>query len=490
MGNQRVTIVGGGLAGLTCGILLAEAGHKVTILEQHRKPGGFLSPFTRRGVAFDTGFHFIGSLGPDEPSWRFLNHLGVLDRLKLIRFPSDRFFRYHIPGSSPLELPNGFDAAFDAIDRRFPGNHVGLTRLKGMMLQTMASFSWYHLQRVDPDDQHLNLHVTVKEVVDGITEDPDLRRFLYTLSWGTSLRPDVCPFGLFCMINGSIIESAWRIEGGGGAFVSSLVERFLELGGKLECGSDVRRFELDGMYAKSVETKEGRRFDSDLFIATPHPKTILEIAGPQAFRPMFRDMIENFDDAPGSFLVFLELGAAPASLKETNNFLCGRIWDEGLYFISPSSLDPAFKGKHILEILCWMDFERVARWKGSSPGKRPPEYLEFKAETSEKMISSVRRVCPEIEGNILNMEAATPLTNLHYTRSHGGAAMGVSQGVHQQGILHMRPRNKIRNLFFAGQSVGSPGIMGTIITSYMLCDEILGRGVLWKQLKRTPGKAL
>ena len=87
---------------------------------------------------------------------------------------------------------------------------------------------------------------------------------------------------------------------------------------------------------------------------------------------MFRGMIEDFDDAPGSFLVFLELGAAPASLRETNNFLCGKNWEEGLYFISPSSLDPTFKGKHTLEILCWMDFDRVAGWKESSPGKTSP----------------------------------------------------------------------------------------------------------------------
>ena len=212
-----MTIIGGGLAGLTCGILLAQAGRKVVILEQHRKPGGYLSQFKRRGVAFDTGFHLVGSLGPGEPARTFFQDLGILDRLRLVRFPSDRFFRYHIHGSAPIELPNGFDAAFDAIDRRFPGSHAGLMRLKAMMLQTMASFSWYNLERVDTEDLHLNLHITVKEVVDGITEDPDLRRFFYALSWGTSLRPDVCPFGIFCMVNGSIIESAWRIEARGGS---------------------------------------------------------------------------------------------------------------------------------------------------------------------------------------------------------------------------------------------------------------------------------
>ena len=51
--------------------------------------------------------------------------------------------------------------------------------------------------------------------------------------------------------------------------------------------------------------------------------------------------------------------------------------------------------------------------------------------------------------------------------------MGISQDVSQQGKRHLRPRNKVRNLFLAGQSIGTPGILGTIVQATKLCNDIL-----------------
>ena len=38
----------------------------------------------------------------------------------------------------------------------------------------------------------------------------------------------------------------------------------------------------------------------------------------------------------------------------------------------------------------------------------------------------------------------------------------------------MRVRNRLRNLYFAGQSVSCPGVAGVIIGATELCDAILG----------------
>ncbi len=484
----QAVIIGAGLGGLSCGVLLAEAGWRVTLLEQFRKPGGYMARFRRGGAVFDTGFHFVGSLGPGEASRPYFEDLGILERVKLIRFPSDRFFRYLIPGSSPLELPNGLDAAFDVLNTRFPGNTAGLDSFKSQVRETMATFPWFNLEPVPSEQVHRHMRTPLKTMVDQATEDAGLRRVLMLMSWGTSLRPEVCPFALAAILNGSMIAGAWRISGGGEALTKALVDRFLELGGILECSAEVTGFKINGLRAESVQTSDGRQFEGDLFIATPHPKTILEIAGPEAFRPTFREMVQDFEDAPGSFCVFLETDRSPDSLCRTNNFLLGESWEDTIYLLSPSAVEGADKG-HTLHALTWMDFDKVSAWAESKPGSRPPAYLEFKARRTERILSRVKACCPEIREGIRYVEASTPLTNQYYTRSHGGAAMGVSQGVHQQGARRMRPRNKLRNLFFAGQSVGTPGIIGTLITSYMLCDQILGEGVLWNRLRKRAGKA-
>ena len=55
-------VVGSGISGLTMSLLLAMNGHRVLLLEKGPAIGGSLSRFSRRGVSFDTGFHFTGGL--------------------------------------------------------------------------------------------------------------------------------------------------------------------------------------------------------------------------------------------------------------------------------------------------------------------------------------------------------------------------------------------------------------------------------------------
>jgi squalene-associated FAD-dependent desaturase len=59
--SQRVVVIGGGLAGITAAIALAESGAKVTLLEARPRLGGATCSFTRDGLVVDTGQHvFLG----------------------------------------------------------------------------------------------------------------------------------------------------------------------------------------------------------------------------------------------------------------------------------------------------------------------------------------------------------------------------------------------------------------------------------------------
>src|SRR6202022_2487296 len=59
--NARVAVIGGGLAGITAAIALAESGADVTLLEARPRLGGATSSFTRDRLVVDTGQHvFLG----------------------------------------------------------------------------------------------------------------------------------------------------------------------------------------------------------------------------------------------------------------------------------------------------------------------------------------------------------------------------------------------------------------------------------------------
>jgi phytoene dehydrogenase-like protein len=56
-----VVVIGGGLAGITAAIALAESGAQVTLLEARPRLGGATCSFTRDGLTVDTGQHiFLG----------------------------------------------------------------------------------------------------------------------------------------------------------------------------------------------------------------------------------------------------------------------------------------------------------------------------------------------------------------------------------------------------------------------------------------------
>jgi squalene-associated FAD-dependent desaturase len=59
--SPRVAVIGGGLAGITAAIALAEAGAAVTLLEARPRLGGATCSFARDGLVVDTGQHvFLG----------------------------------------------------------------------------------------------------------------------------------------------------------------------------------------------------------------------------------------------------------------------------------------------------------------------------------------------------------------------------------------------------------------------------------------------
>jgi squalene-associated FAD-dependent desaturase len=71
--NRKVAVIGGGLAGITAAIALAESGADVTLLEARPRLGGATCSFSRDGLTVDTGQHiFLGCCTA---------YRGLLDRL-------------------------------------------------------------------------------------------------------------------------------------------------------------------------------------------------------------------------------------------------------------------------------------------------------------------------------------------------------------------------------------------------------------------------
>jgi len=56
-------VIGSGIGSLYSSALLAKAGYKVVILEQHYVAEGCTHAFEDKGYEFDTGLHYVGRIG-------------------------------------------------------------------------------------------------------------------------------------------------------------------------------------------------------------------------------------------------------------------------------------------------------------------------------------------------------------------------------------------------------------------------------------------
>ncbi len=131
-------VIGSGLGGLTAAALLAKAGRKVCVIERNHSVGGAASAFKKGALTIEPALHQTADpRNPSEPKHEILKELGLLDEIEWV--PVSPFFSVRGgPVGDTFDLPVGFDAAREAIARRFPGSRPGIDRLCALM-ETMQA---------------------------------------------------------------------------------------------------------------------------------------------------------------------------------------------------------------------------------------------------------------------------------------------------------------------------------------------------------------
>ena len=71
MSKYDIIIIGSGLGGLECGAILSKEGFNVCVVEKNAQFGGCFQTYQRKGHLLDTGIHYVGSLEPVFPLFRY-----------------------------------------------------------------------------------------------------------------------------------------------------------------------------------------------------------------------------------------------------------------------------------------------------------------------------------------------------------------------------------------------------------------------------------
>ncbi len=471
-------VIGAGISGLVDAILLAEVGQKVLVLEQHTIAGGYLQQFKRKETVFDVGFHYMGSTDQGKPMRQFLEHLEIWDQLEMLPFPTDRAIEVR-QGSRRFGYPNRWEAFRQKAISTWPNEALALESYCDAVDALCAKFRWFHLRRdvkyEHPLDMDLPTHALSEELERRFV-DPWLREVLAVQSFNLGLHSHEIPWSKHALAFRSNFDTTMRVRGGGARLTDQLMRRGRELGVEYRFRQDVCGFDCEGRRVKAVTSKSGERIEADLFVAACHPKPILRCFDDVDLKPMYKERVLELRDSRGALQVFLRLAKPATSFAGSCVMLTDTSLREGspaldtLLIVDPSNLEPDSAPR--LEVMTYLDAAPFAKWKDTSLMRRGTEYETFKQELSDRVVRAVTTIAPEISDTILDVYAATPLTDQSYTRNENGGVFGISHDISQQGANRPMPRVRMKNLYFTGHSMTMPGICGTFINAFDTCSML------------------
>ena len=480
---QPVIIIGSGLGGLACGILLARKGCAVTILEQNAVSGGCLQRFRRGNAFFDTGMHYIGNTLPGSTLHALFQALGIEEKLPLSPLDPAGYDIVSLHGRR-YAFAAGRDAFLWEMLRAFPHEEAALTRYVGLIEKAANAASWQH---IGDDTAAACLaeysRTSLDDMLKSLTPNARLRDVLAGRLPLIAATRGRTPFLLHALITDFYAHGAGRIIGGGEALRSVLLKRLETLGGTVLTGRRVVEITTDNKGVTGVITAGGDHHEARIVVSDAAPAATLALVRSPFIRPAFRHRIEALPQTVGCFTLYLVFkpDAVPYLPYNFYSYPCGSPWDceqytatnwpRGyLYLQAADSVKQRYA--HTAEVLSYLRWEEVERWEHTRVGHRGADYEAFKERHARRLLAAVERDFPGTTAAVSHYYTSTPLTYRDYTATPLGSMYGLAADC-RAGIAGRVPvRWRVPGLYQTGQNVNSHGLQGTLIGAMQTCRAI------------------
>jgi len=539
-------VIGSGIGGLTAAAVLAKAGKKVLVLEQHDQAGGCCHTFIEKGFEFDVGIHYIGEMRNNTVTRLLVNQLTegqlqwvdleqAFDVVALGEPAKQKMFPFCAGG--PVEFKKAMLKMFPkeekAIDKFLALLKDVRMNMKGMMLVKMMP-KWIVrllcatglLSRMTTYFKHARR--TVKEVLEELTDDADLRAVL-SYSWGDyGTTPAKGSFGLHAALINHYLYGASYPRGGASEIAYHIIPVIERAGGKVLVRAPVTEILVD-----SEGKASGVRVGKSAGAVDLHAPLIISDAGAvNTFTQLLPASVAKkssisrligtkIEAGIGCISLFVGLDGTTEQLKikphntwaYTGNDLSSvsqEFFDMSaedavssnvpLLFISfPSAKDPTFEqrypGKSVCTIITLANWKWFEEWEGERVSKRGEDYESVKVAIGRKMWEQTLAIYPQLADKVEYFEVGSPVTNKFYIGSSRGEIYGLDHTAKRFGtpqvMMHLRPDSGIPNLLLAGQDVVSCGFTGAMFGGLLCAATALNRDLYDDliQLRKTIDKA-
>jgi len=436
---MKIAIIGGGLSGLLCAVMLEQQGYSPTIYERLPKIGGVLDSFKRKKILFDIGFHYSGALAKGDYLYNSMQKIDLLNKLSFESYPAS-FDRLFIDNEE-FEIPNSSKEFKEQLQKRFPKEAQNIEKFFQKCYEASTISSKVE-NFVTIDSRSL------KDVLVDI-KDTTLRKiFLHFTIFYASAFYEEASFDFYAKIFINMLDGTRKVEGGGGAIIDGL-QSLLKRTTIYKRSKVTKLFQNEDGITALESNGEVKEYDS--VISTLHPKKTLAILeNLDKKQRRYKKHIDELEESPSFFSIFCLIDAK----IEQNLYF----YEDEFISVLPSR---EYEGKTVATILAGSDYKSYAQLSKD----------EYKIKKEQECAYHLERVKQIYDfGDIEVIDSSTPRTKQHYSNGCDGSIYGIMCSAKQKSLSVVMPRTRIDKLYFAGENILAPGLIGAFLGAEILMN--------------------
>ena len=471
MDKYDAIIIGGGIGGLTCAVLLAKKGVRVAVFEKECHPGGYCSSFSTDGYTFDACIDSIGGLRKGEPLRRIMEEdLGVWDKLDFIELNP---LRRNVFPDMTIDVPSDVTQYKDTLKTAFPAERDGIDKTFSAMDKIYTSSLQVMCGTGDLSLPYDFMEISFYDLLSSFISDEKLKSVLSAYCPFLGLPADeASAISLSNILMHYVKGGSFRIRGGFQKLANILVDELKSYGGEFFINEEVVRILCDGTNVTGINTKSNRKVKARHVISNIDIKTAIRLIDDCAVDGERVNRIDKMK-VSGSF-VMIYIGVK-------DNLLSYGLPPELGYFKSYDLAGMLNKNSNTtfgLGFPSLMDSSVVPKDCGNIVIHWPLCYSKNPEEISkdaifEKQKDELNKILPGIVDRFAYQSVAGPSTLQRYTGNTFGAAYGWEQVA---GFLKNLPlmRNIVGNFHVVGHWAGyGGGVMPSMLSAYKAVKDIM-----------------